>query len=64
MRRDWNNELNVFQSFWLKQSNPTLRKIVKKYVAPRIDSKTLEVLNSGFYLNLNKLIQKIKIDIQ
>lgn len=64
VRKDWDKELNFFQSFLLKQTNTLLRKIIRKYVAPRINSKTKEKLNSEFYENLSKLIQKIKIDIQ
>jgi predicted nucleotidyltransferase len=64
VRKDWDKELNFFQSFLLKQTNTLLRKIIRKYVAPRINSKTKEKLNSEFYSNLNKLIQKIKIEIQ
>jgi len=64
VRKDWDKELNFFQSFLLKQTNTLLRKIIRKYVAPRINSKTKEKLNSEFYSNLYKLIQKIKIEIQ
>jgi hypothetical protein len=64
IRKNWSNEFSAFHSFLLKQSHPLLRKIVKKYSAPRINSKTKEKLNSEFYENLSKLIQKIKIEIQ
>lgn len=64
IRKDWRNEFSTFQLFLLKQSHPLLRKIVKKYCAPKIDSKTQDLLNSEFYSGLNTLIQKIKIDIK
>jgi len=64
IRLNWNNSLNPFQGFLLKQSNPFLRKVVKKYFAPKIDSQTRLLLNNEFYKNLDQLIKKIKIDIQ
>jgi len=64
IRLNWNNNLNPMQKFLLKQSNPLLRKVIKKYLAPNIDSRTKLLLNDKFYENLSKLIKKIKTDIQ
>lgn len=64
IRLNWNNSLNPLQGFLLKQSNPFLRKVVKKYLAPKIDSQTKLLLNDEFYENLSELIRKIKTDIE
>ena len=64
IRLGWKNEFSTFYLFLLGQSNPLLRKIIKKYAAPKIDTKTHNQLDSVFYSNLNALIQKIKINIR
>lgn len=64
IRLQWKNEFSSFQGFLLRMSNPLIRKIVKKYMAPKINAETQSRLNSDFYTNLNKLIHKIKKEIQ
>lgn len=64
IRLNWNNEFSTFHSFLLRIYYPLIRKIVKKYSAPKIDTETQSLLNDDFYSNLNKLITKIKKEIQ
>ena len=64
IRLNWNNILTPCEAFLLKQSNPFLRKVVKKYSAPKIDSQIQLLLNDEFYENLSELIRKIKTDIE
>jgi len=64
IRLNWNISLNPLQGFLLRQSKPFLRKVVKKYLAPKIDSDIKRLLNDEFYENLSTLIKRIKTDIQ
>lgn len=64
IRLNWNNNLNPLQEFLLKQENLFVRKLVKKYLAPKIDSQIKLLLNDEFYENLSELIKKIKTDIE
>ena len=64
IRLNWNDSLSPLQSFLLKQESLFLRKVVKKYLAPKIEVHTKQLLNDEFYENLSQLINKIKTDIQ
>ncbi|MCD2257650.1 nucleotidyltransferase domain-containing protein [Psychroserpens luteolus] len=64
LRKDWNNNFSKLQLVLLKIPHPLLRKIIKKFGAPKINLATQNMLNREFYSNLNMLIKKINTDIQ
>ena len=60
IRKEWAYDLNPLQKFLFRITNPTLRKIIVRFFAPKINIKTKSLINNKLYPTLDKFIKKTK----
>ena len=63
IRQNWDNKMSVTKTALFSVSNTYFRKLVTLLLAPKIPKKFSKQLDEEFYLNLSKMVTKIKNDI-
>lgn len=64
IRNDWHYKLNPIQKIIMKRPEKFFRQLTKKYFSPKLNSDFRSRIDGQFFINLGKLVSKIKEDIK